>query len=361
MSGFGGQAGKHAVIAPTWIGDTAMAAPFFAALRGACPDARIEVISTPWTEGLLRVFPWVDAVHTWGGGAGGRKWSAFMASRRYARRAAPDVLWLLPNSFRTAALGRWMGVRRRIGYAADGRGWLLTDAVPPPPGPSHLVDYYLGLLEAAGVSPAERDVRLPVPPDAAAFADRLMAEIGFAGSAPIVGIHPGAFYGDSKTWPPGLFSELIRKLALEDGFRILVMGGPGEVALAEEICTEAQGAAVNVAGRDSLATLPGVLSRLSVLVSGDTGPLHVASLVGVPTVSLFGPTDPSRTAPRGGAHRIIRRELDCSPCFARTCPLGHHRCMIDISPGEVAEEVRGLIRMIRETPPPVSRAGEPPA
>ena len=187
-----------------------------------------------------------------------------------------------------------------------------------------------------------------------------MREAGLGGSAPIVGIHPGAFYGDAKTWPPQLFSELIRKLAREDDLRTLVMGGPGEAALAAEICAGAEGAAVNVAGRDSLSTLPGVLSRLSVFVSGDTGPLHVASLVGVPTVSLFGPTDPLRTAPRGPHHSTIRRVLDCSPCFARTCPLGHHRCMADISPEEVAGEVRGLIRMVRKAAPSESRMGGSP-
>ena len=105
------------------------------------------------------------------------------------------------------------------------------------------------------------------------------------------------------------------------------------------------GAARSIAGKDTLATLPALLARLGVLVSGDTGPLHIAALVGTKTVSLFGPTDPRRTAPRGEGHRILRRELECSPCFKRTCPLGHHRCMKDIAPEEVAGEAARMLTL----------------
>ncbi|MEE9276164.1 MAG: lipopolysaccharide heptosyltransferase II, partial [bacterium] len=296
-----GEGERHLVIAPAWIGDSAMAAPFFASLRAALPRARIEALAGPWTAGLLGAFPWIDSVRVLEGGAGKGKWRAFLSVRRVAGPGAPEAIWLLPNSFRAAALARRIGARRRIGYARDGRGWLLTRPVAPPPDspPPHLVDYYLGLLEAEGLEAAHRAVRLPVSPEAARFADRLLADEAPAGEGPLIGMHPGAFFGDSKLWPLESFAALAVRLAREEGARVLLLGGPDEIGLAGRVAEAAGGAAVNLAGRDTLATLPGLLARLRGLVSGDTGPLHAAALVGTPTVSLFGPTDPRRTAPRG--------------------------------------------------------------
>jgi ADP-heptose:LPS heptosyltransferase len=122
------------------------------------------------------------------------------------------------------------------------------------------------------------------------------------------------------------------------------------------VCDSAGGAAVNVAGKDNLETLPAILARLSVLVSGDTGPLHIAALMGTRTLSLFGPTDPRRTAPRGQAHALLRRDLACSPCFKRVCPLSHHDCMNGISPEEVAGEVERILNSAMDAWPTEARA-----
>ncbi len=341
--------GRQIVVAPNWIGDTAMAAPFFASLRTAYPGDRIEALATPWSAGILDTFPWLDAVLRMEGG----KWRRFFSVRSKTRGDGIKSLWFLPNSFRSALLGRWLGAARRIGYATGGRGWLLTHPVPPPPDkpPPHLVDYYLGLLEAEGVTPVHRSVRLPVSPEAAEFADHLLREETGSGDIPLIGLNPGAFFGASKTWPVESYAALARRLAAGARARVVVLGGPKEVDLANSVCAAAGGAAVNLAGKDSLKTLPALLARLSVLVSGDTGPLHIAALVGVRTVSLFGPTDPQRTAPRGEAHRHLRRDLECSPCFERVCPLGHHRCMKEISPEEVAEEVEGILAIAHPSRP----------
>ena len=334
------------VFAPAWIGDTAMAAPFFASLRAALPGRRIEAVASPWTGGLLGTYPWIDEVHIFGGGGGFKKWRGFFPLWRLLQKERRREAWLLPNSFRSALTARLIGAERRIGYATDGRGWLLTHPVPPPPHspPPHLIDYYINILEAQRLQPKHREVRLPVTAEAARFADELLSAEDAGDGGPIVGVHPGAFFGDSKTWKAESFGALARMLAEKDGARVILLGGPGEADLAESVRAASKGAAANLAGRDTLSTLPGILARLDVFVSGDTGPLHVAALVGTPTVSLFGPTDPRRTAPRGEGHKIIRRDLDCSPCFARTCPLGHHKCMAEIAPEVVADAVRNLVR-----------------
>ena len=333
---------RQVVLAPNWIGDAAMAAPFFASLRAAFPEDQIEVAAVPWTTGLLSAFPWVDAVRPLDAG----KWRRFFSVRPETRGERIETLWLLPNSFRAALLGRIAGARQRVGYASGGRGWLLTNPVPPPPEspPPHLTDAYLGLLEAEGIEPAHRSVRLPVTPEAEAFAGGLLSSEA-PGDGPLAGIHPGAFFGKSKTWPAESYGELARLLADRSGARVLILGGPDEVEVADRVAEASGGAARSIAGKDTLATLPALLARLGVLVSGDTGPLHIAALVGTKTVSLFGPTDPRRTAPRGEGHRILRRELECSPCFKRTCPLGHHRCMKDIAPEEVAGEAARMLTL----------------
>lgn len=333
----------HLVVAPAWIGDTAMAAPFFSSLRRARPQARVMAAAGPWTSGLLRAFPWIDRVLSVDAG----KWRRFPALRRMLRGERVDCAWILPNSFRAALLARWTGARRRVGYGTDGRGWLLSGRVEPPPGAPHLVDYYLRLLEAQGHETKRQVDDFRIAPEARAFAERLLGERPGPKDAPLAGVHPGAFFGASKTWPLEHFRRLIRLLADEEGMRVFILGGPNERGLAERLNAMAGGRAVNLAGRDSLEALPALLSRLDVFISGDTGPLHVAALVGTATVALFGATDPRRTAPRGLQARTIHRGLDCSPCFERTCPLLHHDCMRGIAPEEVAQAAVELLRQGR--------------
>jgi heptosyltransferase-2 len=216
---------------------------------------------------------------------------------------------------------------------------------PPPEDPSpHLIDYYLGLLEAEGLPAGQRSVRLPVRPEASHFAKELFSRKISSQSGPLIGIHPGAAFGESKTWPIDSFARLSKRLALNLGARILILGGPAEVELADRVSAASGDAADSIAGEDTLETLPGILKGLDLFISGDTGPLHIAALVGTRTLSFFGPTDHRRTAPRGDRHRILRRDLDCSPCFQRTCPLVHHKCMKEILPEEVEEEVREILR-----------------
>ena len=330
----------HLVVAPTWIGDTAMAAPFFSSLRKAHPEARVMAAAGPWTSGLLRAFPWIDRVLS----VDEERWRRFSSLKNMLKDETVDCAWILPNSFRAALLARWAGARRRVGYGADGRGWLLTDRVALPPGAPHLVDYYLGLLEAQGHEARARVDDFRVAPEAREFAENLLADHSDGNDAPLAGVHPGAFFGESKTWPLDRFKTLIDLLADDAGARVFILGGPNELALAGKLEAAAGGRAVNLAGKDTLETLPALLSCFDVFISGDTGPLHVAALVGTATIALFGPTDYRRTAPRGARNRVIHRNLDCSPCFKRTCPLRHHDCMKRITPEEVASEAIGLLR-----------------
>ena len=328
---------------PTWIGDTAMSAPFFSSLRRAHPRARVMAAAGPWTSGLLRSFPWIDRVLSLDAG----KWIGFFSLRRMLRNERVDYAWILPNSFRAALMARWIGAKRRIGYGSDGRGWLLSNRVAFPRDVSHLVDRYLFLLEAEGIDTRVRVDDFFIKPGAQVFADSLLKSYSTGGNAPRVGIHPGAFFGESKTWPLEYFNQLIRRLVDDERAQVFIFGGPGELALAGKLERMTGWRAVNLAGKDTLETLPALLSRLDVFISGDTGPLHVAALTGTATIALFGPTDYRQTAPRGPWNRSIHKQLDCSPCFSRTCPLGHHDCMKQITPEEVA---RAAVKLLNEKP-----------
>ena len=330
----------HLVVAPTWIGDTAMAAPFFSSLRKAHPGARVVAVAGPWTSGLLRSFPWIDRVLSVDEG----KWRRFFSLKGMLKGETVDCAWILPNSFRAALLARWLGARRRIGYVVGSRGWLLSDGVLRSPNAPHLADYYLRLLEAQGYTTQPQVDDFYITPKAQEFAENLLEGHSGGEGAPLVGVHPGAFFGESKTWPLEHFKALIHRLIDGEGARVFILGGPGELVLAEKLDTMSGRRATNLAGKDTLQTLPALLSRLDVLISGDTGPLHVAALVGTATIALFGPTDYRQTAPKGLRARTIHKNLDCSPCFQRTCPLRHHDCMKRITPEEVAAEAVGLLR-----------------
>ena len=297
----------------------------------------------PWTSGLLRSFPWIDRVLSLDAG----KWNGFFSLRRMLRNERVDYAWILPNSFRAALMAKWIGAERRIGYGSDGRGWLLSNRVVFPRDVAHLVDRYLYLLEAEGFDTRVRVDDFFIKPEAQEFADSLLKSYGTGGNTPWVGIHPGAYFGESKTWPLEYFKKLIHRLVDDGGAQVFIFGGPDELALAGKLEQMAGRRAVNLAGKDTLETLPALLSRLDVFISGDTGPLHVAALAGTATIALFGPTDYRQTAPRGPWNRSIYKELDCSPCFARTCPLGHHDCMKQITPDEVG---RAAVKLLNEKP-----------
>ena len=335
----------HLVVTPTWVGDTAMSAPFFSSLRKAYPEARLIAAAGPWTSGLLRSFPWIDRVLS----VDGRKWGSFFSLKKMLRGEMIDYAWILPNSFRAALMAKWVGARRRIGYSTDGRGWLLSNRVAPAPNVPHLVDYYLRLLEAEGHATQVQVDDFLITPQALEFADNLLKRHFIGQNAPLVGIHPGAFFGESKTWPLEYFKQLIHLLMNREKARVCILGGPDERALAERLNAMSGGRAVNLAGEDTLETLPALLSHLDVFISGDTGPLHVAALAGTATIALFGPTDYRRTAPRGLWNRTIHKNLDCSPCFERTCPLHHHNCMQQITPEEVVGEAIELLHKKLET------------
>ena len=329
------------IVGPTWVGDTVLATPVLANLRSAFPAAKIHCLSTVWAGDILIGHPDVDALRLRPGGA-----ADFRAAASF-RRDRMDLAFILPNSIRGALLALAAGARRRVGYRRDGRSILLTDPVPRPPprgGGRHQVDEYLGLLEAAGVSVTSRTPRVAVSREAETFAGEVFLQHGIDPEEPVVGIQPGAKFGATKLWPAERFAAAADELAESEGVRIVLLGSPEEGPLTARIASLMKTGSVDLAGKDRLAFLPALLRRFSVLLTGDTGPMHIAAAVGTPVVALFGPTDPERTGPLGDRHTVLRRDLSCSPCFLKQCPYGHE-CMEETAVDEVCRAVRNILRV----------------
>jgi len=318
------------VRAPNWIGDVVLSLPAVRDLRRNFPAARIEVLARPWVAELYGAVAEVDAVRP----------SAGRSADAASVRGAFDAAVLLPNSF-ASALAVWQaGIPQRWGYATDGRGPLLTRAgrVPAQIRGRSQVYYYRAMLAAVGLKvSATPDASLLCPPQWASRGDALLG-----GGGPWIGLNPGAFYGTAKRWLPERYAAVGDTLARRTGARVAIVGGALERVLGESIASGMRAPVRVLCGETGLSDLAGVLSRLSLLVTNDSGPMHVAAAFGVPVVAVFGPTDSRETGPVGDAHRIVREPVHCSPCKLRECPIDH-RCMTRIGVDRVIAEAQGML------------------
>jgi len=318
---------------PNWLGDTVMAVPTVRALRKARRQARL-VLAGPWS-GLFVKQDLADVLVDYP-----RAWSGRMRAADTVRGLSADVAVLLPNSFEAAAAAWYWRARRRIGFAAGGRDWWLTDRVPLPSPREHQIDEYRMLLEPLGVRSSDAVPALTPPPsggDERTTVRALLAEAG-AGGGPLIGVHLGAAFGPSKIWPVERLAEFCALARSDDAVPVL-MGAPDDEPLARAVTSRTDVA--SLVGRDRPDLLTALLSELDVVVCGDTGVGHLAAALGTPVVTLFGPTDWRLTAPRGPAE-VVRHPTPCSPCFYRECPIDHP-CLRGVTAVAVAERVRRLL------------------
>lgn len=345
------------VFAPNWLGDLMMALPALASLRQWHPEAHLTVAAR---RSVAPVVPMLDGVNDVLALEARRGWRALTQLDADAERLAGgrfDAAVLLPNSFHTALLARRAGIPERWGYRADWRGPLLTRAVPRPAGSLHQAEYYLALTVALGAPPVPLTASISVPDVVRGAAAARLREAGWSGG-PIAVFAPGAAFGPAKRWPPERVGALAAALARGRGLTPVVVGAANDAATAAEVraAYEQQGAAaslptlVNLTGLTDLPELAGVLAQAAVVVSNDSGAMHLAGAVGAPVVAVFGPTDHHRTAPLlaspASQRAIVVGEAWCRPCQLRSCPIDH-RCMKSIGVERVEDEVRRLLSVQR--------------
>lgn len=327
-----------------WLGDAVMTLPAMEAMRRLWPEAAFGVVAPEGLAPLWRMEPAVESVEPFdpSGGFGRLVEDYRLASR--LKKARWEVAVVLPNSFHSALVPALGGIPRRVGFATDGRRWLLTDPVPKTEGlkASHQVEQYMALTRALGYTEPTPPVRLKVSEERLRWAEEALSGLQDGeGRRPLVGVHPGATYGPAKRWFPERFAAVSEATARELDARVLVFGGPGEAPWAGKLTSALPGRVADWTGRTDVAELAALLSCLDLLVCNDSGPMHLAAAVGTPVVAVFGSSEPSQTGPAGEGHVLVREPVECSPCFERACPLTQdkYKCFEPLSAARVIEAV----------------------
>ncbi len=327
-----------------WVGDAIMTLPALETLKTNFPQSYISVLGRPWVLPLLESHPAVDQVipHTRKGG-GLSQITGLIQGAREIRKGGFDLAVIFQNAFEAALLCYLGGPPYRVGYNTEGRGIFLTHRVKRSQEVLrvHQVEYYLAMLRALGWEAQARNPVLHVSPEDTNRTHELLDSINIDRSAFLLGLGPGAVYGGAKRWPPERFARIGDWASENWGARVLVMGSGMEQDICKRLCRLMTHEPVNLCGRTSLGEAMGLISRCHMFVSNDSGLMHMAAALRIPTVAVFGSTDPVATGPRGANVRVVRHETACAPCLKTECPTDF-RCMLSIDPEEVWQVMEDL-------------------
>ena len=325
--------GASLIIAPQWIGDAVMTEPLLRRL--AARGERLTVGALPWVAPVYRAMPQVDEVIEFPFAHGGLQ---FKARRNIARRIEGqfDAAYVLPNSLKSALLPFLASIPRRIGYLGEARIGLLTHRLKNPKTKMKdklpMVAFYSALSGESGIEADQPQLDVPE-----AQVEQSLAELGLQRGAYAV-FAPGSEYGLAKRWPAAYFAALARQVSMP----VVLLGSAKEAGVCDEIAKAAENC-INLAGKTTLDQAICALAASKSIVSNDSGLMHVAAALGVPQVAIFGSSSPMHTPPLSSKAAVVwlktdaayQPPLDCAPCFERECPLGHTRCLNDISPERV--------------------------
>lgn len=327
-----------------------MATPALRCLRTHFSRAHIDLTMVPYVRKIVEGAPWFDGIIEYCRDRAHRGVSGHRAYIRQLRRNRYDLAVILPNSLSSAVLAYLSGAKRRIGYARQGRGFLLTHRVQPPTesgkfAPTPMVEYYLRLGEELGAGPCSKKPELFVDADSERRADELFRKHAISPGRPVVAVNPGAAYGSSKLWDTGRFARVADELAGREECQVVLLGGPSEKEIVAEIagaarCSPADFAEENV----GLDLLKSIIKRCDLLIAVDSGPRHFAVAFDKPVVVLMGPTDPRYTDCNLEKTVVLRvDDLDCVPCHMKECPT-EHECMTRITPDMVFRAATDLLQ-----------------
>lgn len=315
------------MVAPNWIGDALMAQPLLARLRAKHPDARIEVLAPPWVAPVVRRMPEVDEVIEADLRHGelqlGDRWRL---GRRLKERGYDQAI-VLPNTMKSALAPSFARIPMRVGYLGESRVGLLNRIHKAKQSREPMTVRYARLAEQPGIEPA-----LPLPlPFLKTDSEKIKVTAGRFGIAGAYAVFcPGAEYGPAKRWP------YFRELSAMTGSQVVLLGSPGDLKDNQDISGK------NLIGKTTLDEAIDLIAGAAAVVTNDSGLMHVAAATGRPQVALFGSSSPEHTPPLSPAARVLWLKIECSPCFERVCPLGHFRCMKELTVERVLGELTAL-------------------
>ncbi len=355
------KAKKILVRSSNWVGDVVMATPAFRCIRENFADSHITLLikgnlrgiidNSPWFDDIIELVPKVKKDKSKDLSSGkvfGKGTNEYLRLIYKLRMEKFDLGFIFPNSFSSALMIRLAGVARRVGYKRDARSFFLTDGIERASEdgkfkPTYMADYYLELCKRVGCSIHSRELDLFISDECEDKANTLLRKYNLE-QKPFILINPGASYGTSKCWTAEGFARTADLLNETSGCNIVLVCGPGETKLTDDIERLAKKNLTNLSKESvPLDLLKALIKRCALLATVDSGPRHFAVALKKPVVTLMGPTDPRYTESGYEIGEVIREDVDCSPCHIKTCPTDH-RCMTMISPERVAQACMELIK-----------------
>jgi lipopolysaccharide heptosyltransferase II len=319
-----------------WLGDAVMSVPAVRAIKNGRPDIHVTIAAPAKIAAMWKLIPEVDAITPL------PDTSLFSVVRLLKQQSPFDVAILSPNSLRVA-LETWLSeIPRRVGYRGHCRSWLVNQTVREPRKPGPPEHHSLRFFRIARECGAETsNMELPKPNQTSNI--QPSRGYGLAGKhQTLIGLCPGAEYGPAKRWLPERFAEAAAKITAQSSAQWILFGTKNDAAIGEQIAAAIGDHCVNRIGQTTLEQLMDELRQCRLLLTNDTGTMHLAALLGVPVVAIFGSTEPRLTGPLGNGHIILRHHVECSPCFLRECPIDF-RCMKAVSADEVARAVLSML------------------
>jgi heptosyltransferase II len=335
-----------------WVGDAVISIPAMRAVRRLFPQAHISLLATPWVSPVYSEVDFVDELLEYDKNGIHKGWAGLGRLATDLKQRRFDMAILLQNAFEAALLIWLAGIPQRIGYARDGRSLLLTHPckIDPAVRLVHQVYYYMGILSGLGLiasRPWEQN-KLPISTsvgireaDHHAAISMLRAN-GIHESDVVVAINPGAFYGQAKRWLPDRYAAVADALANRHGARIIILGASNDMETVRNVAANMSSHPVILAGQTTLGQLMGLLKESDLLITNDSGPMHLAAALDVPQLAIFGSTSEIATGPLSNKATVIKHPVDCNPCFLRTCPTDFC-CMKGIAVSQILESAGRML------------------
>jgi heptosyltransferase-2 len=340
---------KRVVVRGTnWVGDSVMSVPALRALRRVLPKAEITLVLRPSTKGLFTDADFIDQVLVYDR----RNVFSVVSQVKKWRKKKFDLAVLFQNAFEAALIPFLASVPLRLGYATEARQAMLTHPIEVPDWRSsrHEVFYYLYLITALEqmlyktsiICETDPDASLDIQPDRKQEAEKILSAHGISEAHTVVAICPGSINSRAKRWPAESFASLADRL-LDEHRKVVIVGSKAEEDVTRDVLSRMRRKPVVLTGKTTIDQLTAILGLADLLITNDTGPAHIASALGRPTLVIFGPTNPLTTRPFSPQAEILREPPDCAPCMLRDCPIDH-RCMTAITVDNVAERAQTILK-----------------